>query len=68
MSAAVIEGKGMSWQPKKIESTWCDACRHDYCQDCEECSASKQYSDFWICHRCGELNKRFQQLEQKWGA
>ena len=50
----------MNWQQKHIENLDCDGCRHRYCQDCEECSASKQHSDFWICHRCGELNRRVQ--------
>jgi hypothetical protein len=36
----------------------CGDCRHLHCQICEENSAPKQYSDFWICHRCGELNRR----------
>jgi hypothetical protein len=25
---------------------------------CAECSVAKQYSDYWICHHCGELNRR----------
>jgi hypothetical protein len=29
---------------------------------------AKQFSDFWICHRCGELNRRVQNLDQKGGA
>jgi hypothetical protein len=36
----------------------CDDCRHLHCAVCEEGSLGKQYSDFWICHRCGELNAR----------
>ena len=36
----------------------CDCCRHRHCRACEECSVTKQYSDYWICHCCGELNPR----------
>ncbi len=36
----------------------CGWCRHHYCGVCEEFSAGKQYSDYWICHSCGELNLR----------
>jgi len=36
----------------------CGDCRHLHCGVCEEGSLGKQYSDFWICHRCGELNAR----------
>jgi hypothetical protein len=36
----------------------CGYCRHLYCSACEECSVTKRYSDYWICHRCGELNPR----------
>jgi hypothetical protein len=45
-----------------IGSTGCDWCRHRYCSACEECSVTKRYSDYWICHCCGELNRRFQNL------
>ena len=38
----------------------CDGCCHQYCSDCEECSVAKRYSDYWICHCCGELNLRVQ--------
>ena len=38
----------------------CACCRHRHCSACEECSAAKQYSDYWICHSCGELNPRVQ--------
>jgi hypothetical protein len=41
-----------------IGSAECDCCRHRHCKVCEECSAAKQYSDYWICHCCGELNLR----------
>jgi hypothetical protein len=44
--------------PAPIGSVVCSECRHLHCQACEENSAAKQYSDFWICHRCGELNRR----------
>jgi len=36
----------------------CCDCRHPFCKTCEKGSAARQYSDFWICHRCGELNRR----------
>ena len=36
----------------------CDCCRHRYCSACEECSVTQRYSDYWICHCCGELNPR----------
>lgn len=36
----------------------CAHCRHDCCSYCEDCSVAKQYSDYWICHGCGELNLR----------
>jgi hypothetical protein len=45
-----------------IGSTGCDWCRHRYCSACEQCSVTKRYSDYWICHRCGELNRRVQNL------
>ena len=41
-----------------VGSAACACCRHRHCRDCEECSLAKQYSDYWICHRCGELNLR----------
>jgi len=41
-----------------IGSAVCGCCRHRHCSDCEECSVTKQYSDYWICHYCGELNPR----------
>jgi len=40
----------------------CDRCRHCHCGVCEECSVTKQYSDYWICHWCGELNLRVPNL------
>jgi hypothetical protein len=41
-----------------IGSAACTSCRHAYCGDCEQCSAPKHFSDYWICHHCGELNRR----------
>ena len=41
-----------------IGSAECACCRHRHCGDCEKCSLVKQYSDYWICHCCGELNLR----------
>jgi hypothetical protein len=41
-----------------IGSADCDGCPHRYCSACEECSVTKRYSDYWICHCCGELNPR----------
>jgi hypothetical protein len=41
-----------------ISSPACESCRHGYCGACEDCSIGKQSSDYWICHRCGELNQR----------
>ena len=45
-----------------IGNAGCDWCRHRYCGFCEECSVTKRYSDYWICHCCGELNRRVQNL------
>ena len=37
-----------------IGSADCDSCcHHRYCSACEECSVTKRYSDYWICHCCG---------------
>jgi hypothetical protein len=41
-----------------ISNDACGSCRHRYCSDCDKCSVAKQSSDYWICHRCGELNRR----------
>jgi hypothetical protein len=41
-----------------IGSVNCGNCRHRRCGVCEECSVARQYSDYWICHCCGELNRR----------
>lgn len=38
----------------------CGCCRHGRCPGCEECSVAERYSDYWICHCCGELNRRAQ--------
>ncbi|HEU4340307.1 MAG TPA: hypothetical protein VFU31_01925, partial [Candidatus Binatia bacterium] len=38
----------------------CGGCSHRHCSACEECSVAKRYSDYWICHCCGELNRRVQ--------
>jgi hypothetical protein len=40
-------------------SAACGGCPHRHCSACEECSVTKRYSDYWICHCCGELNPRF---------
>jgi hypothetical protein len=40
----------------------CEGCRHRHCRVCEQCSVAKQNSDYWICHRCGELNLRAPKL------
>jgi hypothetical protein len=45
-----------------IGSAECDRCRHLHCGICEECSVTKQYSDYWICHWCGILNLRVPNL------
>jgi hypothetical protein len=41
-----------------VGSVVCGDCRPLHCEICEESSAARQFSDFWICHRCGELNRR----------
>jgi len=45
-----------------INSADCESCRHCYCSICEDCSLTQQYSDYWICHRCGALNPRAPKL------
>ena len=45
-----------------LDSAKCTYCRHGHCRICEDCSVSKQYSDYWICHHCGELNRRVSNL------
>jgi hypothetical protein len=47
---------------RAIAAGACDSCRHHLCGACEECSVTKRYSDYWICHRCGELNARVPNL------
>jgi len=41
-----------------IGSADCLWCHHPCCSACDECSVTKRYSDYWICHCCGELNRR----------
>ena len=48
-----------------IGSADCSWCRHRHCGECEACSVAKRYSDYWICHCCGELNRRVQSLHSK---
>jgi hypothetical protein len=43
-----------------IGSAACGGCPHHHCSACEECSVTSRYSDYWICHCCGELNPRVQ--------
>ena len=38
----------------------CERCQHRHCEICAEYSVTKRYSDYWICHRCSELNRRAQ--------
>ena len=45
-----------------IGSAECAGCHHRHCSACEECSVTSRYSDYWICHSCGELNQRVQNL------
>jgi hypothetical protein len=45
-----------------VGSADCAWCGHVYCSACEECSVTKRYSDYWICHCCGELNPRVSNL------
>ena len=48
-----------------MSSVDCSCCRHCHCIVCEQCSAAKQSSDYWICHCCGELNPRGLNLHLK---
>jgi hypothetical protein len=48
-----------------IGSADCRGCPHRHCSACEECSVTKSYSDYWICHCCGELNARVPNLHLK---
>jgi len=50
---------------KPTTSSDCSWCHHHHCSVCEECSAPKQYSDYWICHCCGELNPRASNVHLK---
>jgi len=45
-----------------IGSADCLWCHHRRCSACDECSVTKRYSDYWICHCCGELNRRVKNL------
>jgi len=47
---------------KPDSSAVCSSCHHSHCRVCEEWSVTKAYSDYWICHCCGELNRRAQNL------
>lgn len=58
----------VSRSPAAIGSADCGDCRHALCRVCEECSVTKQYSDYWICHCCGELNPRVPNLHLKAGV
>jgi hypothetical protein len=53
----------VSTATKPMSRASCSCCRHSHCIVCEECSAAKQYSDYWICHCCGELNRRVLNLD-----
>ena len=33
-------------------------CAHYHCDECDRLSADSTHSDFWICCRCQELNRR----------
>src|ERR1700747_2586345 len=57
-------GKGHT-ATKPMSGADCSCCRHCHCIVCEECSAAKQYPDYWICHRCRELNPRVPNLVLK---
>jgi hypothetical protein len=48
--------------PGATTSRNCRSCRHRHCGVCDEYSLAKQYSDYWICHRCGELTPRVSNL------
>jgi len=48
-----------------IGSADCGGCRHRHCGACAECSVTKRCSDYWICHCCGELNRRVQGLHDR---
>ena len=41
-----------------VDGAECDSCGHRYCHQCEECSLSQRYSDYWIGHSCGALSPR----------
>ena len=48
--------------PRAMTSGECCSCRHRHCGVCDEYSLAKQYSDYWICHCCGELTPRVSNL------
>ena len=48
--------------PVNTNSSKCAHCHHRHCHVCQEYSAAKQSSDYWICHRCKELNRRVANL------
>jgi hypothetical protein len=54
--------------PESKDEAVCSSCRHCHCCVCEEYSAAKQYSDYWICHCCGALTSRVQSLHFKGGV
>src|ERR1041384_7637121 len=63
-SAKQAWGKAsVAMKPKSAAD--CSWCRHYHCCACEECSVAKQYSDYWICHCCGELNPRVSNVRLK---
>ena len=47
---------------KPAGSAVCSSCRHGHCAACEDCSAAKEYSDYWICHCCAALTHRVPSL------
>jgi len=51
--------------PAANGSAVCGSCRHRLCSFCEDCSATKRYLDYWICHFCGELKRRVQNLQSR---
>ena len=48
-----------------IGNAECACCCHCHCSACEECSVARPYSDYWICHCCGELNLRVPNFDLK---
>lgn len=62
IEAAQKAGAESGAASKHLGSVVCSSCRHNQCSVCEDCSAAKEYSDYWICHCCGALNPRVQSL------